>query len=45
MFSPSDDRRYSTQPADAAAVVLQDRPVVPMTSWLSEALRATGTGR
>lgn len=24
-----------------AAVVLQDRPVVPMTSWLSEALRAT----
>ncbi|WP_405921185.1 DUF6177 family protein [Streptomyces sp. NBC_00122] len=26
---------------DAAAVVLQDRPVVPMTSWLSEALRAT----
>ncbi|MEU1366548.1 DUF6177 family protein [Streptomyces sp. NPDC005803] len=26
---------------DQAAVVLQDRPVVPMTSWLSEALRAT----
>ncbi|MFF5130289.1 DUF6177 family protein [Streptomyces syringium] len=26
---------------DEAAVVLQDRPVVPMTSWLSEALRAT----
>ncbi|MCX5501502.1 DUF6177 family protein [Streptomyces sp. NBC_00053] len=26
---------------DRAAVVLQDRPVVPMTSWLSEALRAT----
>ncbi|WP_406014256.1 DUF6177 family protein [Streptomyces sp. NBC_00984] len=26
---------------DKAAVVLQDRPVVPMTSWLSEALRAT----
>lgn len=26
---------------DAAAVVLQDRPVVPMTSWLSEVLRAT----
>ncbi|TRV76871.1 hypothetical protein FKN01_17620 [Streptomyces sp. 130] len=24
-----------------AAVVLQDRPVVPMTSWLTEALRAT----
>ncbi|WP_370419283.1 DUF6177 family protein [Streptomyces sp. QH1-20] len=26
---------------DEAAVVLQDRPVVPMTSWLTEALRAT----
>ncbi|WP_371633283.1 DUF6177 family protein [Streptomyces sp. NBC_01259] len=26
---------------DRAAVILQDRPVVPMTSWLSEALRAT----
>ncbi|MFJ6720438.1 MULTISPECIES: DUF6177 family protein [unclassified Streptomyces] len=26
---------------DEAAVVLQDRPVVPMTSWLSDALRAT----
>ncbi|MFE2326537.1 DUF6177 family protein [Streptomyces sp. NPDC059385] len=26
---------------DKAAVVLQDRPVVPMTSWLSEVLRAT----
>ncbi|OEJ34633.1 hypothetical protein BGK67_27800 [Streptomyces subrutilus] len=26
---------------ETAAVVLQDRPVVPMTSWLSEALRAT----
>lgn len=26
---------------DKAAVVLQDRPVVPMTSWLTEALRAT----
>ncbi|MFI1968171.1 hypothetical protein BLA24_20745 [Streptomyces cinnamoneus] len=26
---------------EQAAVVLQDRPVVPMTSWLSEALRAT----
>ncbi|MGW4684041.1 DUF6177 family protein [Streptomyces sp. NPDC004244] len=26
---------------DKAAVILQDRPVVPMTSWLSEALRAT----
>lgn len=25
---------------DRAAVVLQDRPVVPMTSWLTEALRA-----
>lgn len=25
---------------DKAAVVLQDRPVIPMTSWLSEALRA-----
>ncbi|MEV5603779.1 DUF6177 family protein [Streptomyces sp. NPDC052299] len=26
---------------DKAAVVMQDRPVVPMTSWLTEALRAT----
>ncbi|MGW1126435.1 DUF6177 family protein [Streptomyces sp. NPDC002526] len=26
---------------DKAAVVIQDRPVVPMTSWLTEALRAT----
>ncbi|MFJ3517548.1 DUF6177 family protein [Streptomyces sp. NPDC090131] len=26
---------------DKAAVVLQDRPVIPMTSWLSEVLRAT----
>ncbi len=26
---------------EQAAVVLQDRPVIPMTSWLSEALRAT----
>lgn len=26
---------------DKAAVVLQDRPVIPMTSWLTEALRAT----
>ncbi|MEV4433424.1 DUF6177 family protein [Streptomyces sp. NPDC049555] len=26
---------------EQAAVVLQDRPVVPMTSWLSDALRAT----
>ncbi|MFJ7628771.1 DUF6177 family protein [Streptomyces sp. NPDC097595] len=26
---------------DQAAVVIQDRPVVPMTSWLTEALRAT----
>ncbi|GAA3235239.1 DUF6177 family protein [Streptomyces lavendulae] len=26
---------------DEAAIVLQDRPVVPMTSWLSEVLRAT----
>ncbi|GGP57387.1 DUF6177 family protein [Streptomyces abikoensis] len=26
---------------DQAAIVLQDRPVVPMTSWLSEVLRAT----
>ncbi|WP_406283021.1 DUF6177 family protein [Streptomyces sp. NBC_00209] len=26
---------------DHAAVVIQDRPVVPMTSWLTEALRAT----
>ncbi|MGZ2355967.1 DUF6177 family protein [Streptomyces sp. 372A] len=26
---------------EKAAVVLQDRPVVPMTSWLTEALRAT----
>ncbi|MFE1247424.1 DUF6177 family protein [Streptomyces sp. NPDC058735] len=26
---------------DATAVVLQDRPLVPMTSWLSDALRTT----
>ncbi|MFK0198356.1 DUF6177 family protein [Streptomyces lavendulae] len=26
---------------EQAAVILQDRPVIPMTSWLSEALRAT----